>query len=420
MAGRAKGACGMMEARSAGGATGGMAAALVEAKPGEVELSFVMPCLNEAETLAGCIDAARRCIEENGLSAEVIVADNGSTDGSQQIARERGARVVDVSLKGYGNALQGGIAASRGRYIIMGDSDMSYDFSDAMKFVHKLRDGHEMVMGSRFRGRIMPGAMPVSHKYIGNPGLSWLGRALFRSGFSDFYCGLRGFTREAYRRMGARSPGMEFALELVVKSQIMGLRSTEVPITLHVDGRSRPPHLRTMRDGWRSLRFMLGMSPRWTLFAPGIVLMALGLLVGGLVASGTQFVGGVGFDVHTLVAASLATIVGWMWVTTAVAMRFYALKDHIGEPGSAGRLLFGWFDLERGLIVGGLLVALGVGVIGWLVWQWALVDFGELEVRRTLRPMVVGATLVALGFQTVMASVMCSMLTIARGAPSRG
>jgi glycosyltransferase involved in cell wall biosynthesis len=387
---------------------------------GEVEVTFVMPCLNEAETLAGCVKAARRCIEENRLSAEIIVADNGSTDGSQALARAEGARVVDVSLKGYGNALQGGFAAARGRYLIMGDSDMSYDFGDAMKFVAKLREGYEMVMGSRFKGRIMPGAMPPAHQYFGNPGLSWLGRTLFQSRFSDFYCGLRGFSKEAYRRMNAKSPGMEFALELVVKSQVLGMRSTEVPITLHPDGRSRPPHLRTFRDGWRSLRFMLGMSPRWTLFMPGLVLVALGLIVGGLVAYGPVFIGGVGFDVHTLVAASLAVILGWMWITTAVAMRFYALKDEIGEPAGLTKAMFGWFNLERGLIVGGVTLLSGLAVILWLLYGWAKVDFGTLDVSRTLRPMIVGATLVAVGFQTVMASVMCSMLTIARGGPRRG
>ncbi|HJN81714.1 MAG TPA: glycosyltransferase family 2 protein, partial [Verrucomicrobiota bacterium] len=245
------------------------------------EVSVVMPCLNEAETLAVCIQKATRCLAENGVSGEIIVADNGSTDGSRAIAEADGARVVPVEAKGYGSALMGGIAAARGRFVIMGDADDSYDFSALMPFIERLRDGSDLVMGNRFRGGIAPGAMPPLHRYLGNPVLSGLGRLFFRCPAGDFHCGLRGFSRAAYDRMKLQTTGMEFAGEMVVKSTLLGLRIAEVPTTLSPDGRSRPPHLRSWRDGWRNLRFMLLFSPRWLFLYPGLLLMLIGLGVGG-------------------------------------------------------------------------------------------------------------------------------------------
>jgi glycosyltransferase involved in cell wall biosynthesis len=370
----------------------------------------VLPCLNEAETLGGCIEAAQRCIRENGLAAEVVVADNGSTDGSRQIADRLGARVVPVAARGYGSALMGGLGAARGKYLIMGDADESYDFGDAMKFVTRLRAGDDLVMGNRFRGAIMPGAMPTKNRYVGNPVLTWIGRILFKCPVSDFHCGLRAFTKSAYELMDIRATGMEFASEIVVKATLRNMRISEVPITLYKDGRSRSPHLRPWRDGWRHLRFMLCLSPRWTLFVPGAALMLVGLVIGSLVASGPLVIGRTGFDVHTLIAASLALIVGYMWITTALAMRFFGLTTEIGPPSERLQRLFRIFTLERGLLAGGLAVALGVGLILWLVAHWARRNFGELDVRVTIRPMIVGSTLIALGVQTVLMSLVYSML----------
>lgn len=394
----------------------------IEVKPLEpsVEVSFVMPCLNEAETLAGCIKACQACIDAHHLSAEIVIGDNGSTDGSQDIARALGARVVHAPAKGYGNALMAGFNAARGRFLIMGDSDLSYDFGEGMKFVEKLRQGYDLVMGTRFgQGSIDPGAMPWKHRWIGNPILSWVGRVLFRCPVRDFHCGLRAFSKKAYESWDLRTTGMEFASELAIKATLKGARITEVPITLHKDGRSRPPHLRSWRDGWRHLRFMLCLSPRFTLLIPGIALIALGLILGSLTLFGPLVLAnGKGLDVHTLFLASLAVLVGYMWVTTAVAMRIFALTSEIGPPNESFSRLFTFFTLERGLIAGALATLAGLASIGWIVLQWIRADFGHLELSQTLRPMIVGATLVALGVQTILASFIYSMLGI-RHVPGR-
>ncbi len=382
--------------------------------PTEVEVSFVMPCLDEAQTLEGCIRAAQRCIDENGLDAEVVIADNGSTDGSPEIARRCGARVVHVAEKGYGRALQAGFEAARGRYLIMGDADQSYDFGEGMKFVEQLRAGHELVMGSRFLGTIEPGAMPWKHRWIGNPVLSWIGRVLFRTPISDFHCGLRALTKDAYERMNLRTAGMEFASELVVKASVMGLATAEVPITLHPDGRDRAPHLRSFRDGWRHLRFMMTLSPRWTLFLPGAVLALLGVVLGALLFIGPVTIGPATLGVHSLVAASLLVIVGYQAMTTAMAARIYALEEEIGPPAPWLDSAFGTFTLERGLLFGLLLVAVGLGLIGWLFRDWAGTGFGPLSPEESLRPMIGGATLIALGAQTLLMSFVYSMLGIKR------
>ena len=391
---------------------------------GGVEVSIVMPCLNEAQTIEGCIAAAVRAIEENGLSAEVIVADNGSTDGSQEMSRRAGARVVEVKEKGYGAALMGGIAAARGKYLIMGDSDLSYDFGESMKFVEKLRQGYDLVMGNRFDfgggGGIQPGAMPFKNRYLGNPVLTWIGRMLFDVPARDFHCGLRAFTKDAFERMQVRTPGMEFASEIVIKATLRGMKITEVPIKLHKDGRDRPPHLRPWRDGWRHLRFMMCLSPRWTLLVPGAMLLLAGLVMGALVAFGPVFVGTVGFDVHTLVGASLLVLVGYQWVATGLVMRVFGLSSEIGPPSDVVGKLTRLITLERGLALGAAMCMAGVVPMAWVVWMWARAGFGPLDVHTTIRPMVVGATTIALGVQTVLLSVMCAMFRMRRDAMGGG
>jgi hypothetical protein len=380
----------------------------------EIEVSFVLPCLNEAETLEGCLLEARRCIDDNGLAAEIVVADNGSNDGSQEIARRLGARVVPVTERGYGAALMGGFDAARGRFLVMGDADLSYDFREAIRLVERLRDGAELVMGSRFRGRIEPGAMPWLHRRVGNPVLSWLGRRLFHTPVSDFHCGLRALTRRAYEQMGLRTTGMEFASELVVKAAVRRMRIDEVPITLRPDGRSRPPHLRRWRDGWRHLRFLLTLSPRWTLGLPGLVLAGLGAALMSFVAIGPLQLRSVTLDVHTMIVGSLMVLVGYGAFTTAIAMRIYALLEELGAPSPLLERSFSLFTLERGLLAGAALALVGAGLLGRLVWEWWRVDFGPLDVSRTLRPTILGATFVAVGVQTVLASFVYSMLGIRR------
>jgi glycosyltransferase involved in cell wall biosynthesis len=383
-----------------------------------VEVSFVMPCLNEAETLEGCIRAATRCISENSLSAEIIIADNGSTDGSQSIAVRNGARVVPVSRKGYGNALIGGIDAARGRYIIMGDSDQSYDFGDAMKFVERLRAGYDLVMGNRFDSRggggVQPGAMPIKNRYLGNPVLTFIGRTLFRCPARDFHCGLRGFSKDAFSRMEARSAGMEFASEMVIKATLREMRITEVPIRLHPDGRSRPPHLKPWRDGWRHLRFMMCLSPRWTLFAPGALLLMAGLALGAAVAFGNPRIGGAALGVHTLVAAMLAVLIGYQWIMAALVMRVFGLRSEIGPAHPSIDRVVRWFNLERGLVIGAALCVVGLVFMLRVLWIWDRAGFGPLDPVRTLPSMLAGATVVALGVQTVMMALVLAMIRARR------
>lgn len=356
----------------------------------------------------------RRCIDAHGLAAEIIVADNGSTDGSREIARRSGARVVEVADKGYGSALMGGFDAARGRFLVMGDADGSYDFGEAMALVEKLREGHDLVMGSRFRGRILPGAMPWKHRWIGNPVLSAVGRVLFRAPVSDFHCGLRALTRDAYRRMALRTSGMEFASEIVVKAVVNDMRVAEVPITLHPDGRSRPPHLRSWRDGWRHLSFLLTLSPRFTLFLPGLVLAGVGVLLMSVLVFGPATLGEVRFGVHTLLAASLLVLVGYQAMTTALAARLFVMVEELGPPSPGLLRAFEGFSLGRGLLASLALFALGAGCIGWILRTWAAAGFGDLEPEDTMRPMVVGATLIALGAQTLFMSFVYTMLGIQR------
>ncbi len=378
------------------------------------EVSFVLPCLDEAETLEPCIRTIQQCITDANLDAEIIVADNGSSDGSREIATRLGARLVEVSDRGYGNALMGGFDAARGRFLIMGDADESYDFAEAFPMIEGLRAGADLVMGSRMQGRIEPGAMPWLHRWLGNPVLSFVGRLLFRTPVSDFHCGLRGLTKKAYRQLGLRTSGMEFASEMVVKAAARGLQIGEVPITLRPDGRSRAPHLQTWRDGWRHLRFMMVLSPRWTLFAPGLVLTALGVAALGALSLGPVVIGSVSFDVHTMVVASLLVIVGYQAVGIGIAARIFAVEEEIGPAAPWMRNLFDIFTLERGIVAGALLTLLGVGLIGTAAAGWADAGFGPLDPRVTLRPVIVGATLAGTGVQTLALSFVYSMLGIRR------
>jgi hypothetical protein len=379
-----------------------------------------MPCLDEARTVGQCVEQARGFLQRHGIAGEVVVADNGSRDGSREVAERAGARVVLVTERGYGAALAEGIAQSRGRFVIMGDSDASYDWSELGAFVERLREGFELVMGNRFRGGIRQGAMPFLHRYLGNPVLSWLGRLLFRVPVSDFHCGLRAFRKQAYQAMRVRTSGMEFASELVVKAAVLGMRIEEAPVTLRPDQRGRPPHLRTWRDGWRHLRFLLTLSPRWTLFVPGALLAALGALLMALVFFGPAQVRAVTLDVHTMVVGSLLVTVGHGAMTTAIALRIYALVEELGPPAPRLERMFSVLTLERGL-AGGVLVALcGATLIGGQVWRWYEAGFGPLDVSVTLRPTILGATLVAVGAQTVLFSFVYSMLGIQRRSSPRG
>ncbi|MDP6674393.1 MAG: glycosyltransferase family 2 protein [Gammaproteobacteria bacterium] len=379
-----------------------------------IEVSFVMPCLNEAETLEGCIQAAQRCITDNSLKAEVIVADNGSDDGSQEIARQAGALVVDAPEPGYGAALMGGFDAAHGKYLIMGDSDQSYDFNEAIKMIRTLREGADLVMGSRFKGRIMPGAMPWKHRWIGNPILSFIGRLLFRTPISDFHCGLRGIRRQAYKNLGLRTTGMEFASEMVVKAAVRGLTIREVPITLHPDKRTRPPHLRSWRDGWRHLRFMMTLSPRWTLGIPGLLLLLPSALLLARLANGPLVVGTVTLDIHTMQIAALMVLTGFQAITIAMAARIYAVTEEIGPAAPWMNKLFNTFTLEHGLILGILLIIAGVLIISGPGWNWVTGGFGPLVPAVSMRPVIVGVTLFSLGVQTLAMSFLYSMLGIAR------
>jgi glycosyltransferase involved in cell wall biosynthesis len=377
-----------------------------------VEVSIVMPCLNEAETLASCIRRAQSVIAEHGLAAEIIIADNGSTDGSQAIARALGARVVEVARRGYGSALKGGIEAARGTYVVMGDADDSYDFGSLAAFLEKLREGCDLVMGNRFRGGIRPGAMPWANRWIGNPVLTWIGRLFFRSPAGDFHCGLRGFSMRAYRRMDLHTTGMEFASEMVIKASLKGLRIAEVPTVLRRDGRSRPPHLRRWRDGWRHLRFMLLFSPRWLFLVPGGSLFAIGLLTSAVLIPGPRRVGPVGFDIHTLLVGSFLCLIGYQVIVFAVFSKIYAVRQgfHPEHPGL--NRLFRYLNLEVGLLAGTLMLAAGLVPLLVAGWSWETSGFGALDPRTTMRLVIPAMVLLALGIQTVFASFFLSILGI--------
>ena len=379
-------------------------------QPAALELSIVMPCLNEAETLATCIRKAHAAIEKLGVEAEIIVADNGSTDGSQALAHELGVRVVDVERKGYGSALIGGIAAAQGRFVIMGDADDSYDFTAIGPLLDKLRDGCDLVMGNRFTGGIREGAMVWSHRWVGNPALTFIGRVFFHAPVGDMHCGLRGFRKDSYDRLRVRATGMEFASEMVIKASLQRMQIAEVPVTLSPDGRSRPPHLRTWRDGWRHLRFMLLFSPRWLFLYPGIALFGLGLVVGAILETGPKQVGAVQLDIHTLLLASFACLIGYQLIVFAVFTKVFAMEQGFHPPNPAYRAMFRYVKLETGLLLGTLTVLAGlVGLVAAVV-SWSAVDFGSLDPRLTMREVIPAAVLLTLGVQTVFASFFLSIL----------
>jgi glycosyltransferase involved in cell wall biosynthesis len=378
-----------------------------------LELTILMPCLNEAETLAICIAKARGFLNRTGIAGEVLIADNGSTDGSEEIARNAGARVVDIPEKGYGAALAGGIDAARGKYVIMGDADDSYDFANLDLFVAKLREGDALVMGNRFKGGIAPGAMPWHHKYIGNPVLSFLGRLFFKTQASDFHCGLRGFDRQAILGLTLRTTGMEFASEMLVKATLSGLRVTEVPTTLQPDGRSRAPHLRSFRDGWRHLRFLLLFSPRWLFLYPGLLLLALGLFLGTLVIRGpVQISPTLELDLNTFLAAAMCIILGLQAVSFAVIGRRFASRyGFIPRSETFDRVLEG-LTLERILTAATVLVLIGLAALIWAVVSWATVGFGELHNAVVSRILIVAMTALVAGLQLAMSAFMSSIIHI--------
>ena len=385
--------------------------------PRDVEISIVMPCLNEADTIGTCVRKAMETLRRHRIAGEVIVADNGSTDASAAIAAELGARVVPVREKGYGAALMGGIAASRGRYILMGDADDSYDFREIPRFLDKLREGYDLAQGCRLPsggGTLLPGAMPFLHRWWGNPMFSWLARGWFRAPVNDVYCGLRGFSRAHYERLGLRCTGMEFATEMIIKTSLIGARVAEVPITLHPDGRkAHAPHLRTFRDGWRTLRFFMLFSPRWLFLVPGAFLLLLGALGYGIALPGLHF-GRVTFDVHTLLFASLSIIGGYQSIVFALLTKVFAISEGL-LPGDA-RLtrLARLASLERGLLAGAAGMLAGIVLLGGAVSQWWAVNFGPLDYGHTMRWVIPGMMLTTLGFQTVLFSFFLSVLGLHR------
>jgi glycosyltransferase involved in cell wall biosynthesis len=379
-----------------------------------MEVSVVMPCLNEAENLEICIGKARRALDEAELAGEVIIADNGSTDGSQEIAERMGARVVAVKTKGYGNALMGGIAVARGKYVVMGDADNSYDFGHIPRFVEQLRKGSDVVMGNRFRGGIEAGAMPFLHKHLGNPVLSGVGKILFKSPVGDFHCGLRGFSKAAFDRMDLRTTGMEFASEIVVKASLLGLSIAEVPTSLSPDGRSRPPHLRTWRDGWRHLRFLLLYSPRWLFLYPGMALMLIGAALGVWLLPGPRTVGGVTFDVHTLVYAAAFVLLGFQSIAFACFTKIFAVSEGLLPPDPALAKLFRYITLEVGLAVGGLMTVAGLAASIYAVTGWGTKHFGMLDYSQTMRLVIPASLFLMLGAQTIFASFFLSVLGMRR------
>ncbi|MEN8181260.1 MAG: glycosyltransferase family 2 protein [Myxococcota bacterium] len=379
-----------------------------------IELSIVMPCLDEAETVGRCVDKALGFLRSRGVRGEVVVADNGSADGSPEIARAHGARVVAVEEKGYGAALHGGIAQAAGRYVIMGDADDSYDFSSLDGLLDELRRGCDLVMGNRFQGGVLPGAMPWLHRVVGNPLLSALGRIFFGSAVGDYHCGLRGFSRSAYEQLGLRATGMEFASEMVVKATLAGLDVREVPVVLHPDGRSRPPHLRTWRDGWRHLRFMLLFSPGWLFLAPGLVMAGAGVMASAAVLLGVAQVGGVAFGVHTLLVAGLSCIVGYQLVTFAIFTRIFAVTEGFRPAPPHFERVFHYLNLETGLVCGAAMAAGGLVALVAAMRGWSAVGFGGLDPAVTMRLVIPGSVLVALGIQTLFSSFFLSTLGLRR------
>jgi glycosyltransferase involved in cell wall biosynthesis len=382
--------------------------------PIPLEVSVVMPCLNESLTLGKCIQTAFATLKSHGISGEVVVADNGSTDGSQAIAVELGARVVPVQTRGYGSALRAGIAAARGRLVVMGDSDDSYDFTQLGDFVDKLNDGFDLVMGNRFQGGIRPGAMPLLHRYLGNPGLTWIGQLFFKCPVGDFQCGLRGFRKEAIDRLELRTLGMEFSTEMVVKATLFNLRIVEIPTTLSPDGRDRPPHLRTWRDGWRYLRFLLLYSPRWLFLYPGLILMLFGLAVSAWLLPSPRTVGGVTFDYNTLLFGAMAILIGFQSLNFAAFSKIFAVTEGLLPQDARLNRLFRYVTLEVGLIAGALLILAGAALWVFGLRYWQSHHYGPLDPETTLRIVIPGFVSLILGIQIVLSSFFLSLLGMGR------
>ena len=374
------------------------------------ELTILMPCLNESATLARCISKARAFLERYGVSGEVLIADNGSTDGSPEIARQAGARVVNVAERGYGAALAGGIAVARGRYVIMGDADDSYDFSRLEPFIEKLRQGYPLVMGNRFEGGIRTGAMPWLHRYLGNPVLSFVGRLLFRAPVRDFHCGLRGFDCAAVQRLELRTKGMEFASELVVKAALAGWRIAEVPTTLQPDGRGRPPHLRSWRDGWRHLSFLLLFSPRWLFLYPGLCLLALGIGLTTALYFKPLALFGAGLDIHSMLYASAGGLLGMQLCLFALFARLSAQNAGLLPRSSAVVSLLKILTLERGLLLGFLIAITGFLWSALAFWHWRQSGFGALDPRVVMRETIPASALMVGGMEVMLASFLLHLI----------
>jgi glycosyltransferase involved in cell wall biosynthesis len=382
-----------------------------------MEVSIVIPCLNEAETLGNCIEKALGALKEQQIDGEVIVADNGSSDGSQEIAKKLGATVIHVEARGYGNALMHGIAEANGQFVIMGDADNSYDFLDIPRFVVKLREGFELVQGCRLPsggGTIVPGAMPFLHRVWGNPMFSYLARRWFKSPLHDVYCGLRGFRKELYFSLDQRCTGMEFATEMIIKASLRGRHITEIPITLHPDGRkNHAPHLRTFRDGWRTIRLFLLYSPRWLFLMPGLSMVFLGALGYGIALPGLTF-GGVTFDAHTLLFASLAILCGYQSIIFAISAKSFAISEGFLPEDPRMSRFFELMYLERGLAISVLALLIGISLLAAAVVKWQSTGFGRLDYAQTMRLVIPGATLTALAIQTIFSSFFVSILGMAR------
>lgn len=381
--------------------------------PSDIELTIVMPCLNEAETLEACIRKAREYLERSGVEGEIVIGDNGSTDGSQAIAYRLGARVVDVPIRGYGSALYAACAAANGKYIVMADSDDSYDFSDLSPFLDRLREGYDVVMGNRFKGGIKPGAMPWKNRYIGNPALSGIGQLLFHVRLRDFHCGIRGFSKAAFEAMDLRTTGMEFASEMVIKATQRKLRLTEVPTTLSPDGRSRPPHLRPFRDGWRHLRFMLLFSPDWLFLYPGLALMALSLVLGGLLVHGPLVISGVRLDIDTLIYCAFFLLTGFQSVLFSLLSRAFAVGAGLYPPTRRDKMLASFVPLEVGLVSGCSFALVGLCTALYTILVWKHQAFGRLNLDDVARIVIPGATALALGIEIVLFSLFLSTLSLA-------
>lgn len=383
----------------------------------EIELSIVMPCLNEAETLERCIKKAQLAIDAHTISAEIIIADNGSTDGSQEIVRRNGVRLVDVKEKGYGSALRGGILAAEGKYVVMGDADDSYNFGEVFRFVEKLRLGYDLVMGCRLPkggGTIMPGAMPLKHRILGNPVLSCIGQVFFKSPMTDFHCGLRGFSKAAFETMDLHTSGMEFASEMVIKATLLKLRMTEIPITLHRDGRSRPPHLRSWRDGWRHLRFMLMYSPRWLFFFPGMLFLVVGALVFVRLMKGPIFIGTIGLESNTLLVAGMSFLIGFQMISFYLFAKVFAITEGFLPKDPKINIFLRIFPLEIGILTGIVFFGLGASLMFQALTLWGQTGFGELAYLVKLKKVIPAIIFLLFSFQVIFSSFFLSILKLHR------